>query len=501
MMMGKKTKKTLSRIILVVLGNCLITGCNTKSSVKQLPEKESVEQVDDDIEESVGSDLEVVGFKVYDAVEGFREYDVILKNSSDQIINTVSVNVQYLDENGDIVETSYPQVSVRVQEGQSVAINGIIEEKDTIASMTVDYCSYYTESGEYVESSFENIPEPISLKESGESYLIASENFSNSPIKSSIKLREGKDALVVKEIQFNGDDGFGFINYGINVQNNTEEIINTISLNVIYLDSNGNISGTTYPQEGSNVSPGQSIMMKGIEESGKYAYVTVDGYSYYTSEGEYVSGYFSEIPQAIVIEDITSDAKGINTSKVKEAYDEATNLTVNDLVKDSIGGYEYKGLSIVETDREWLGSSLNDKGTVESGALYRSMATQLEGYTFASYGSWKGSIVPVLFGFDKLGTKEELNPYIYNVKDYIVLKSPLKSVMKKLSTLSCFEGTVNTETGEYNFEITDLTQAANEMQITERSLGYILAMINEYGATVEFGDNSYRCEMVNLEAE
>lgn len=72
-MMRLKEKKTLSRIILVALGSCLITGCNTKSSVKQLPEREIVEQVDDNSEETIGSVLDVVGFKVYDAIEGFRE--------------------------------------------------------------------------------------------------------------------------------------------------------------------------------------------------------------------------------------------------------------------------------------------------------------------------------------------------------------------------------------------------------------------------------------------
>lgn len=500
-MIRLKEKKTLNRIILVALSNCLITGCNTKSSVKQLPERESVEQINNDTEEVIGNDLEVVGFCVYDASEGFRKYDVILKNNSNQTINTVTANVQYFDENGEIVETSYPQVPVRVQQGQSVAIDGVLEEKDDIVAMTVDQCSFYTESGEYVESSFESIPEPIYLKESGKIYFTNPEEFSNSPIKNSVKLGEGEDALSVKNIQFNGDDGFGFISYGIDVQNNTKETINTITLNVVYLDVNGNISGTTYPQDESNVAPGQSITIEGIDESGKYAYVTVDGYSYYTNEGEYVSGYFSEIPQAVVVGDLTSGTNETNTSEVKVAYDKATNLTVNDLEKDSLGGYEYNGLLIVETDREWIANSLNDKGTVEAGALYRSMATQLEGYTFASYNLWKGSVVPVLFGFDKPETKDELNPYIDSVKDYIVLESPLKSVMNKLSTLSCAEGTINTDTGEYDFEITDLTQAANEMKITEEGLGYILAMVNEYGAMVEFGDNSYKCKMVNLTAE
>lgn len=492
--------KTISLILLAILFSFFMLGCNSNKPEKQT-ENVPLEEVDNGTEEIIGSDLSVVGFKVYDAVEGFREYDVIFKNDSNQIINTVSVNVQYLDENGDIVETSYPQVPVRVQHGQSVTIEGVLEEKDTIASMTVDYCSFYTENGEYVESFFESIPEPISLKECGESYFLDSEEFTNSPIRNPVKLGEDKDALSVKEIQFNGDDGFGYISYGVNVQNNTEEPINTITLNVIYMDINGNISGTTYPQEGSNVSSGQSIMIEGIEESGKYAYATVDGYSYYTKEGEFVSGYFSEIPRAIALGDTSSVTNQINSSEVIKAYDEATNLTVNDLERNSVSGYEYKGLIIVEEDRERIADFLNDKGIVEAGALYRSMATHLEGFSFAAYDSWTGAVVPVLFGFDKPETKDELKPYIDNVIDYIVLESPLKSVINKLSTLSCFEGIVNTDTGEYNFEITDLTQAANEMQITERSLGYILAMINEYGANVEFGDNSYRCEMVNPKAE
>ena len=267
MVMRKSNRKIMSWIFIVALSSCLVTGCNTKTSVKQLPEAEKVEgvdeveEVDNSTQETIGGDLDVVGFKVYDAFGGFRTYDIILKNDSNQTINTVSVNVQYLEENGDVVETSYPQVPVRVQQGQSIAINGVVEEKDNITSMTVDYCSFYTESGEYVKSSFESIPEPISLKESGETYFIEAEEVDNSSIKSSVKLGEGEDALNVKEIQVNGNDGFGFISYGINVQNNTEETINAISLHVIYLDANGNISGTTYPQEVSNVAPGQSIII------------------------------------------------------------------------------------------------------------------------------------------------------------------------------------------------------------------------------------------------
>ena len=52
--------------------------------------------------------------------------------------------------------------------------------------------------------------------------------------------------MFLKNIQFNGDDGFGFISYGIDVQNNTEETINTITLNIVYLDDNGNIFSKSF---------------------------------------------------------------------------------------------------------------------------------------------------------------------------------------------------------------------------------------------------------------
>lgn len=495
----KDLLRTIRLILMIMSLSCFTLGCSSEKPDEGTKE-ETLKKAGSSTEENSDSDLDLLGFKVYDEVVGLRFYDVILKNSGSQTINTVSINVQYLDGNGDIVETSFPQAPARVQQGQSIAITGMLEENDNITSMTVDHCSFYTERGEYVETSFTDIPKSISLKESGELFFADPEEFLNSPINNSVKLGSGGDPLSIKNIQSNGDNGVGFIGYGLTVQNDTDEVINTISLNVIYLDDNGNISGSTYPQEESDVAPGQSITIEGMGEAWKYAYVTVDGYSYYTADGEYVSGYFSEIPQAIALGDGTFGTNISNSSEVKKAYDEANDLTVNNLVKTNFG-YEYEGLSIIEVDREWIASPLNDKGTVEAGALYRSMASQLEGYSFIAYDSWKGSVVKVLFGFDKPETKEELSPYIDNVKDYIVLERPLKSVMNKLSTLSCIEGTINTDTGEYNFIITDLTQAANEMQITEKSLGYILAMVNEYGATVEFVGNSYSCKMVNPSAE
>ena len=93
--------KTIYVMLVIVSLGCFVLGCSSDKSEEQSENKKvSSKEISSSIDEAVCNDLDVVGFKVYDSAEGFREYDVILKNNSNQTINTVSVNVQYLDERG-----------------------------------------------------------------------------------------------------------------------------------------------------------------------------------------------------------------------------------------------------------------------------------------------------------------------------------------------------------------------------------------------------------------
>jgi len=58
----------------------------------------------------------------------------------------------------------------------------------------------------------------------------------------------------------------GFWKTIFTVKNNTSEPINTISLVINELDANGNIIGTTYPQDPSVVQPGQTINLNALHK-------------------------------------------------------------------------------------------------------------------------------------------------------------------------------------------------------------------------------------------
>ena len=487
-------KRRLTLGILAIMCVFAITSCK---KAEEPAKKESTKQ---EKEQKQSGGMEVAGLRIKEADAGYRFYDVILKNNTGQIVHTVSVNVQYLDDDNNLVDSSYPQVQARVQPGQTIAIEGLIEE-GTAAAMTVDQCSYFTLDGNYVEEIFQEIPEALSLREPKEEMFTEAGKVENNAVEGPVKLDGGTTAgLALKEIKCKGEDGSGFVFYDVVVENATDEPVHTVSVLMTYLDENGNITGVTYPQEASVVQPGQSITIGGLVEAGTQAYVTVDSFSYYIGEEDYFEGFFPEIPQAVALGQASSGtpAGTSGTSAVQEAYNAATTLTVDQLSRDSLGGYRFQDMSIVEQDRDWIEDPLNKNGTVEKGALYRTLATGIEGFSFISYNQWRGSIVPVLFGFEKPATKDELAPYIDNAATFIVLEGPLKSVMNRLAALSCVEGTIDTSAGVYQFTITDLQKAAEEMQITEQTLGYILAMVEEYGPTTSFSGNTYTCDLTSV---
>lgn len=176
------------------------------------------------------------------------------------------------------------------------------------------------------------------------------------------------------------------------------------------------------------------------------------------------------------------------SSDTKNYYTIATTLTKYDLSKDSLGMYSYDGITLLTDDCEWVDSWLNKNGSVESGALYRKLAAYIEGFNngFNNGSSFSKHIL----GFST-NSREEFAPYVSDLATYIVKEDSLKCIMSKFSTLSTVSGKIDTNANSYNFKITDLKKCAEELKISEEMLGYILADLDEYGPTVEFGKNDY----------
>ena len=192
-------------------------------------------------------------------------------------------------------------------------------------------------------------------------------------------------------------------------------------------------------------------------------------------------------------EDNTSDSKQLNT--VETTFNKATNLTKDDL-SGFEGSWNYRGIDLLSEDCKWIDNPINQKGTVNQGAMYRKMAKLLVGFEMGINDYKK--YAEILIGFVP-NARDDFVPYAENAKKFICDETGevLSSIMKSFENLDCVNGEFNYNIGKfgtYDFVITDLEKCAEELKISEEMLGYILAMIDEYGPTFEFDNNSCHIE-------
>ena len=84
-----------------------------------------------------------------------------------------------------------------------------------------------------------------------------------------------------------GVDEWGFLTYDIKMTNNGDFAVTLVSPVVDFLDADGNILYTTYPQTQSNLKPGASVSEEALASSEDFDFnllseVIIDNYSYYT---------------------------------------------------------------------------------------------------------------------------------------------------------------------------------------------------------------------------
>ena len=103
--------------------------------------------------------------------------------------------------------------------------------------------------------------------------------------------------------------------FSFTVKNNTSETINTLTLDINFLDSDGNIIGSTHPQESTRVKPDQGITISALTDSADgAASCVVEGYSFYCND-EYISGYVDDAP----VLDLSGTPNTQNTSTTEES--------------------------------------------------------------------------------------------------------------------------------------------------------------------------------------
>lgn len=170
------------------------------------------------------------------------------------------------------------------------------------------------------------------------------------------------------------------------------------------------------------------------------------------------------------------------------AYLRARTLSKDNMTDEGSGSYKVDGIHVAESELESL----------EAGTMYRSLAQQFEGIEFMGKSLYKyinPEISKTVFAIEKPDTYEELKPYVDEVFEYVTPLFPVAEILNKIQGCSTVSGDFDYINAKFSFEIPDVTATAQEMHITEKMLGYILAALEEYAPEVTFIGNSYTCNL------
>ena len=192
--------------------------------------------------------------------------------------------------------------------------------------------------------------------------------------------------------------------------------------------------------------------------------------------------YYKNNIAAPTEEDTTSSSE---ESLTQQYYNLAMSITKDDCIKDSLGIYSYKGFAFTSDDSAWLDNSLNKDGRIEAGAFYRKLAKCLIGFEYGN--SWE-SYAPYILGYTP-ETKEEFADKVDDLSSFIVESHAADAIIGKLETLSCVDISKD-DSEKFTVFISDVTQCADEMGISEEMLGYIMGGLKDCGADIEFDGNT-----------
>lgn len=282
-------KKIFLSLIVISL---MLVGCSNNGGKNDGP----VENVTD-TSVSKGN-IELIECNIYKMDEsGYAGYDLKLKNNTTQIIKIVTISTQFLDEEGTILNTHGPQELFRVFPGQEFVVNDVFESKN-VAKIIFDGYSYYDEENEYINEEITDTNQEISFKIDESHQFSTSTIYENTLLKNDLKIGSEEDLIALENIEVDEEVHEEYKYFKAKVKNKSGEDIKILTLDFVFLDENGNIVGSTHPQEGTKIRNNQSIIMEGIANIEKAKYVYLDSYSYYVDD-EYVQKYISNIDKVV----------------------------------------------------------------------------------------------------------------------------------------------------------------------------------------------------------
>ena len=289
---------------------------NDDSIIEAEGNNSSLDTANDNKEELSEDPLCIIGYKVYEESNGYIGFDIMTQNVSDKILCEAGVHVNVLDNDGNIVDSTYAGSRLRVFPKQIIAFSGLVEKGKGVELSAEEY-SFDDDIGGSVRDYFKDV-KSFNLVERKSEYFIEPVEYAESAIKGDVQVQEGYDDIEITDLSVDSIEN-GFVHYSLKASNNTESAISDLGVEVAILDETGNIIGSSYAYTQSRIQAGQSIILQGLFESSKYegGYITPDRYCYVDNDDEDHNNYLNTIPKAIAISDKVVESLSINNPDLK----------------------------------------------------------------------------------------------------------------------------------------------------------------------------------------
>lgn len=301
---------------------------------------------------------------------------------------------------------------------------------------------------------------------------------------------KSNDVVSIEKVEFeNGKSADSYSTIYVTARNNSGKSLKLLNLNIDFIDENGDITNSTYPQYGSVLDDGQACRIDALYKGIPYGIRIASASLTTLPDDNYINILFESSFIAInpTMQDVpksTVDATA-TPSLAEQAYLEATTLNASDLTKTQRGTYNYRYWNFGEDEISKIGG----KTVVNQGAIYNAISWDIANYK--DFGAGSSSLFKVVLGAEE--KPENANQLIEEISAFVFPDATEKEMLAALESCSCVNGEFDYSARHYEFTISDLRECANELHISEEMLGYILAKLDEYQSEFVFIGNTLSC--------
>lgn len=172
----------------------------------------------------------------------------------------------------------------------------------------------------------------------------------------------------------------------------------------------------------------------------------------------------------------------IDIALIEQTYNDMLNPT--DHLSITNNGYTVKDYPVSKDSVSKIGDQL----VVNQGVIYEEIAAGLSLYCdFGLSQVLDEAFFQILIGSGE--EPENWSELAQELNEFILSDGSDREIISKLETLSCVDGTFDYEARKYEFTISDLGQAVDELHISEEMFGHIIAKLSEYPSEIVFGEN------------